>query len=388
MSKSKRQSSPVVDSAQVLQALTSVVRRYVPLELSGTRITPEELNAILAYASVHETSLHTACQELAGAPSGNRVREVLMRALPEREVLQRQLNTALRTQLPRPFWKATRRYDLAIDLTLIPYHGTGLQADEVLRAQAKSGTNHFHGYATVSIVHDRKRYVLGLRFVPEHTTMVDIVRELLDRVRCLKIGVQCVYLDKEFYAVEVFRMLDRRHLTYIIPLPLRGKQGHGPAPCRTRQSTWTTYTMRSHQHGSYPLKVAVVKRNRRKGQRKVVSCFLFAVGGISSRTPPAQVFEWYRRRFGIETSYRQMNQVRARTSSRDVRLRLLFIGLAFLLVNLYVLLRRILSPAGCRRPCTPPPLSLQQLADHLAHAVEEQFRLVPLLQVRPGAGFS
>ena len=388
MSKSKKQSSRIVDAAQVLQALTTVLQRYIPLELTHTRIPVEELYAILAYASVHETSVHTACQELAGAPSGNRVREVLMRSLPNRRELQRQLNTALRAQLPRVFFKGQRRYDLALDLTLIPYHGTALAEGDVLRAQAKSGTNHFHGYATVSVVHDRKRYVLALRFVQEHETMVDIARTLLDRVRRLKIFVQRVYLDKEFYAVAVFRMLERRHLGFILPVPLRGKRGHGPALCRTRQSTWTTYTMKSHQHGPYPLRVAVVKRNRRKGQRKVVRCFLFAVGGIASRTPPRQVFELYRRRFGIETSYRQMNQVRARTSSRDVRLRLLLVGFALLLVNLYVRLRHAVSPDRCRRPCAPPPLSLRQLADHLAQAVVEQFRLVPLQQVHPASSFS
>ncbi len=383
MPKSRKQSSRIIDSAQVLQALTTVLQRYVPLALTGTRITGEELYAILAYASVHETSLHTACQELTAAPSGNRVREVLRPALPNRRELQRQLNTALRAQLPRVFFQGQHRYEIAIDLTLIPYHGAALAEGDVLRAQAKSGTNHFHGYATVSVVHDRRRYVLALRLVHEHETMVDIARTLLERVRRLKIFVQRVYLDKEFYAVAVFRMLERRHLAYIVPIPLRGKRGHGPALCRTRQSTWATYTMKSHQHGPYPLRVAVVKRTRRKGQRQVVRCFLFAVGGIASRTLPQQVFELYRRRFGIETSYRQMNQVRARTSSRDVRLRLLLVGLALLLVNLYVRLRQTLSPDRCRRPCAPTPLSLQQLADHLAQAVEKRFRLVPLRQVHP-----
>jgi IS4 transposase len=48
----------------------------------------------------------------------------------------------------------------------------------------------------------------------------------------------------------------------------------------------------------------------------------------------------YRRRFGIETSDRQLHQVKARTSSRNPALRLLLIGLALLIVNLWVLLRR------------------------------------------------
>ena len=47
------------------------------------------------------------------------------------------------------------------------------------------------------------------------------------------------------------------------------------------------------------------------------------------------MFEEYRRRFAIETSYRQMNTMRARTTSTSVALRLLLVAVAFLLLNLW-----------------------------------------------------
>jgi len=47
----------------------------------------------------------------------------------------------------------------------------------------------------------------------------------------------------------------------------------------------------------------------------------------------------YRRRFGLETSYRWMRQVRAWTTSRNAALRFLLLSLGFLLVNLWVELR-------------------------------------------------
>ena len=51
--------------------------------------------------------------------------------------------------------------------------------------------------------------------------------------------------------------------------------------------------------------------------------------------PPAWVREEYRKRFGIETSYRQMNQCRIRTYTRNPTLRLLFVGIALLLRNVW-----------------------------------------------------
>jgi hypothetical protein len=78
--------------------------------------------------------------------------------LPERATLQCGLNRILRAQTPRFVKKGKRSYYVAIDLTLIPYHGTCYEDEkEIVRGEAKSGTTHFHGYATVSIVHDQQR---------------------------------------------------------------------------------------------------------------------------------------------------------------------------------------------------------------------------------------
>lgn len=50
---------------------------------------------------------------------------------------------------------------------------------------------------------------------------------------------------------------------------------------------------------------------------------------------PQQIYEEYRKRFGIESTYRLMNTMWARTTSRSVALRLFFVDLALLLLNLW-----------------------------------------------------
>jgi putative transposase len=57
------------------------------------------------------------------------------------------------------------------------------------------------------------------------------------------------------------------------------------------------------------------------------------------RSHPSAIAQVYRRRFGIESSYRQMRQGRARTSSPSAVLRLWLVGLAFLLRNLWIWIR-------------------------------------------------
>ena len=123
MSKLGNQSNAFFRSPQVWAAFRQVLQRQLPLHLQHTRLSSEEVLAVLSYASLRQSTLETACHELPCAPSGNRLREVLMAALPTRSVLQRQLNTALRAQLPKVFFQNKRSYALALDVTLIPYHG-------------------------------------------------------------------------------------------------------------------------------------------------------------------------------------------------------------------------------------------------------------------------
>ena len=60
---------------------------------------------------------------------------------------------------------------------------------------------------------------------------------------------------------------------------------------------------------------------------------------VSSRSifgTTTTLFDKYLPRFGIETSYRQMNEARIRTCTRDPRQRLLFVGIALVLRNVWV----------------------------------------------------
>lgn len=373
---------PTMDSAQLVNALCQSLEPYLRLDLQGTRLEEADLWFVLGYASVHRTSIEASCTELTAAPSGNRVREVLKAALPEPRVLQQRLNRALRAQLPKVLLKGKRSYALALDCTLIPYHGCTEDHDpDVLRAQAKSGTHQFHGYATVSIVHDRKRYVVALCVVRPGDTMIQIVRTLLDRVQRLNIRVRRVYLDKEFYSVAVLKTLDRRKLPYILPLPMRGGLRQ---LCQGRRSQCLTYTIHSPRQGRYSIRIVLVHRYRRsRRQRRIVRWFGFAVAGLPPGMPPRQVFQVYRHRFGIETSYRQMNQVRARTSSRNATLRLLLVGLALLLVNLYVTLRAARAPScTANRGAAAKRFTLGRLARLLSHAIESALLLRAVEQGR------
>ena len=383
MSKPTNKITRTIHSAQVLNALMQVVRKNLPLDLKNTRITAEDIIYVLTYANVYRLSIASACQELQEAPSGNRLREVLVAALSDRTGVQCALNRMFHQQLHPSIWKNKRGFNIAIDLTLIPYHGQPYaDKKEIVRGMPKSGTTRFHGYATVSLVRDNRRYVVAMRSVEYGDEMAEIVRWLIKRLKSLKIRIRRVFLDKGFCSEPVFKVLDRHKLSYVIPIPVRGKSG-GVRTLFQDKSRKTAYTFNSAKHGQYTVQAVVVKRysKGRYGRHKS-KWFAYAVAGLPASILPAQVFELYRQRFGIESSYRQMNQVRARTSTRNPVIRLLLVGLAFVLFNLYITLRQNLSSA-LKQPLESPRrfwLSLRRLAFLLGRAIERLWGITEVLQ--------
>jgi len=76
-----------------------------------------------------------------------------------------------------------------------------------------------------------------------------------------------------------------------------------------------------------------------------------------------------------------MNQVRARTTSRNPVIRLLFVGLAFILFNLYIANRQRFAVflENSTKPFSKSWLTLRQLVRMLAHAVEDLFDLADVV---------
>ena len=386
MSKPTIKVTRTIRSEQVLNAFRQVVRRNLPLELKNTYITADDIIDVLAYANLQRLSIESTCQELEEAPSGNRLREVLAEALPDRTDLQRALNRMFHQQLHPSVWKCKRDFNIAIDLTLIPYHGQPYEdKKEIVRGMPKSGTTHFHSYATVSIVRDDRRYVVALRFIEYGEEMADIVRWLIKRLKALKFRIRRVFLDKGFCSKPVFKVLNQHKLSYVTPIPVRGKSG-GVRSLFQGKSRKTSYTFNSPKHGKYTVQAVVVKRysKGRYGRHKS-KWFAYAVAGVPAGILPAQVFELYRQRFGIESSYRQMNQVRARTSTRNPVIRLLLVGLAFVFFNLYISLRQTFSSA-LKQPLQLPKrfwLSLRRLALLLSRAIERLWGTTEVIQLQP-----
>jgi len=376
---------------QSLAALQALLCGRLPLGCFGTKVNDGAVWQLLCYASARRTTIEQTAQMLADAPSANRVREklreVLPVSLPEMRQLEGRLNQILQSQLSSGLRERLQRnaVEVAGDLTDLPYHGEPeASAAETRRSQAKSGTTHFHSYATLQIVHHRQRLTIAVTFVEKGETMAAVVARLLKVARLSGIRIKRAYFDKGFASVAVFRCLRARRLPYIIAVPARGGAGgikqhfHGERHQRLR------YTFGRSTKSPYTTEIVIVRRVLGKNE---VRYFAYAVYRMSS-VPLNKVFQYYRRRFSIESGYRQSHQVRARTASRHPGLRLLLFGLSLMLVNLWVLCSQvcaITNQYGSRLRLFD--LTLASLAHSLAGAVETRYGDREIEQAIPRAGY-
>ena len=371
----------------VEECASTVLQDAIGLKDRGRKCRAALLWHILLCAAARITSIFDACQRLTHAPSDDAVRQALVAGLPPIDELEERLNEGLRACLPRRWLHKTRRWRLRCDLTLIPYHGEPRHdLNEVYRGEAKSGTTHFHAYATVYVVHHGRRYTLAMTRVLLGTPMSDVLCYLLKRVRALGIQPTLLLLDRGFYSVGVVRYLQAARVPFLMPMVLRGrKPGHPRGPSATyvfaahKRSGWDSYSWRDAAGVRATVSVCVaVTWRRRRGKSRVQhggkrrrATLVYAYWGFQPPSP-TWVRETYRLRFGIETSYRQMNQGRIRTCTRDPLLRLLFVGIALILRNVWVWLHMMLLSAprrGCRE-LRLHALRLRTMLLWLIHLVE------------------
>jgi DDE family transposase len=337
--------------------------------------------SLLLAAAARITSLSDACQCLRDAPSDETARKALLATLPDYVVLQQQLNAALAGHLPKVLRKQLQR--LAIDLTLIPYHGKPFRdLGEIYRSQAKSGTSHFHAYATAYVVRQGQRYTVALTGVKKGDSLKDVVQRLLRQAARVGIRTRLLLLDRGFYSVAVVRYLQTARVPFLMPVVCHGhspKQRGGPSGSyifRTwKKSGWSTYTLADAKKRTASVSICVKCRNYR-GEREHHGrqALVYAYWGYRPSTPDS-VFTTYRLRYGIESSYRQLHEGRIRTTTRRPAVRLLYVGVALVLRNLWVWLHySILSrPRRGGRVILLERLRWETLLLWLLHVAEKTF---------------
>ena len=358
---------------------------YFLLDVSGYECKTETVFDVLVKAAVSRQSIEAVCKELDEMVTGETIRGYLNEQVRVDDLhrLEQQVNQALVAGLPRRIWKT--KLEIAIDLHDEPFYG---HTPELLAltcgSKANKGTTRFFRLATAYLIFKDMRLTLGLLFVRSEDELSEIGAALMRRLRILGLKVKRLYLDKGFCSIPVLRHIEKSGWPAILACPIRGKKGGTRGLCQGHKSYATQHTFKSQKNGSFTAPVAVVRAytTRKRSKRKKRGAVWLVYVVLNCNFNPKTVRKLYRKRFGIETSYRCMRQVRAWTTSHNGALRFLLMSLGFILVNLWVELRCRFCQIKQRGPrqIDTKRFQLQRLISFLNQAIHKIYGVVSFIQ--------
>lgn len=373
--------TPNLSQQQTLAFARSIMQEKLSLKADGYKCTTEGLLDVLLMLAATGETLESSCAELDDVPEAEAFRQWLRQQLrPDRlDELEREINEALQAALPSQvrLRLSDQAHEIACDLNDQPYYGKA-EPEEALyvRAKAKAGTRRFHRIATAYVILENRRFTLALRFVRPEDIMPGVLRHLLGHLKHLQVAIGLLLLDKGFASIEVFEYLCQQDHAAIIACPIRGEEGGTRALCKGRKSYRSQHTFRNAKQ-AFTAEVVVCRSfttARRTGRLERRAVWLLYVV-IACRLAPKKVARRYRRRFGIETSYRVAGKVRAWTTSPNPAYRFLLLGLGFVLVNVWLYLRYLVAqgPRRGRRFLDQALLRLSRFRRLLIRAIEAKY---------------
>jgi Transposase DDE domain len=352
---------------------------------------PLLLLQLLVRAAARLRSLWAVAGAAAEAPCWQTVRSSLRARLPATaDELVPATTRALHYRLPKSL--ARRPRTMAVDLHLRPYYGDK-GTPGVYRGRRTAGTRTSFAYATLLVLRRGQAFTVGLVPVAHGAEQAALLRRLLEQAAAAGLAVRRLLLDRGFYAATTIAWLQGRSLPFVMPMIRRGKAGRTKAACTGTERFFArgrrgwdryTWTARPRRGGRKQPAVAVtvavcmVPRSqyggpkRRRGGPLVYVC-------DRQGPSPRQVAAWYRRRFGIETSYRQLGQGLAATCSKNPVYRLLLVAIALVLRNLWVWLHWccLAERQGGRRRLRPGRLRLAELLNWLTAVLDQALGIRP-----------
>jgi hypothetical protein len=320
---------------------------------SVTAGAPRDLVLLVAALG---SSLRAAARRFRFGFSHETARQALGRNLPQPDELAEGLVDALHGFLPRG--SRRRAWDIALDRHDAPFYGRR-GTPGVLGGPRKGGTNRSFAYATAAAVHRGRRWCPGLVRLTD-ADAESAVPALLGQLRHREIPIRSLVLDRGFFSGHVILASQQRGVPLVPGVPRKGGKWNelfeSPSG-RVVSHSWKT------ERGSRPVSVSAARSCRRVRGRWHREVFAFegvGPGGVVSRWGRAGYYRGLmRRRLGVETGYRQLNQGKALTSSTGPRRRLLWPGVALLLRRVWVRCQRATAGVRADRSARRPAESLR-----------------------------
>jgi hypothetical protein len=321
-------------TAANLEILAEGLPAEIPIPgVEGSGFDSGIVRRTLLHAAVGQTSIKAVTESTRGTYSDDYTLAQLHTIPPEE--LETVVNGLLRQQAAMILGRAPRI--ICLDFVDIHYHGCPHHSPgELCHTTPRDGTSQCHRYLAGFVLCRAKPLVVAVTAVRGDEPKSDAVERLLDHLAVLPFDVAGLLCDRGFYNGACIQRL-RETAPVVLPVIRRGQRM--AEKLETSISYWTEYAMYegSERELRLPLAVCVSYRQGKRGKHGLL-VRAYTACDRPDRTPK-KVEALYRKRSAIETAFRTMREARARTTTTDPVVRLVFVLVSFLLRNLWLIVR-------------------------------------------------
>ena len=324
----------VLKAHECFDAVVKNLTKHIKFQTQG-RITPKQLLSIIVAMSVERLSIHSinTISDDVSSPTNikHHLDKITLEELVDKNVIL--LTSEILNCIPKD-----KPYQLSMDINEETYYGeiTEINQQYVIGGQLKKSTKLFYKYTSVYLTYKNIKITLAVLPMRKKVKLIEYVKALLSIVERLGIRYDVLLLDRGYYSVPVCNFCKDNYIPLIMPVKKTGKKIKSWLDRKI--SGRYRYTMRSTKYGSARVDVIVDVQNAmgRHGKQERIS---YGYVCLYIDWKPRKVFQTYRKRFGIESSYRMKNRTKARTSSRDPKLRYLYTLVSMMAKNFWVMLK-------------------------------------------------
>ena len=326
-----------IDPSKVIRFLEKKVKPFFKFELPGrSKFSEDKIFKILAQMSIQNSYAEATCNYqngLSEAPSSDTflrcIKKVDLKDITKGFYFfnKKAIKSAKRQSLfltPVP---------IAIDWVDLMFYGDK-NTEMIIGTQHKKGSNYAYRYMTASILRDQGRFVIAVVpfMQPDKEGLPKIIEEMLNEIK-KEVKILHLLFDRGFYNIRLISLLKKLNIKFMIHTPCN------EVIKRVLQKTKLPFLIeyKSEAHGDYP------KDNFNiLGLEWAEEKWFFATN-INFDKKLQGVIEIFRKRWGIETSYRMVNQFLSKTTSKNYTIRMFYFFFACIMYNAWVLFNLLKS---------------------------------------------
>ena len=232
---------------------------------------------------------------------------------------------------------------VAVDKHLIPRHDKDNMM-YLVRSKPSGGTSKFECYATMQAVAEPVTAVLDCVRVTRDMFEADFVRSFMRKLGDYRIRARLLLLDREFYSTEIIGLVSDMGHRFLMPAVKNAGVKRAILEHHAgKRDAVSRYTLRNSQGESAAFTLAITPSKKADGpEADIVGRYHVFATNLSARRALSELEtlpEEYRSRWGIETGYRQIEQVRPRTASRDHSFRMILFYASLFMYNVWGIAR-------------------------------------------------